>query len=88
MRCVVLYSLKIKSSALKEIKGLSQDDRHRVTAAIDGLRENPHQGTLLKGTHTGLRRIRVGSYRVIFEVQRAVLIVLVLRVGHRRDVYR
>ena len=82
------YSLKIKSSAMKEIRGLPREDRKRVVAAIDSLQEQPHQGTLLKGSHTGLRRIRVGHYRVIFEVQAAALVVLVLRVGHRRDVYR
>ena len=82
------YSLKIKSSALEEIKRLPRDDRHRVVGAIDGLREQPHQGALLKGMHTGLRRIRVGHYRVIFEVRNDALVILVLRVGHRRDVYR
>ncbi len=82
------YSLKIKGSALKEIGELPKDDRARVVAAIDGLANNPHQGTLLKGRHTGLRRIRVGRYRVLYEVQRTALVVLVLRVGHRRDVYR
>lgn len=82
------YSLTIKASAVKEIQRLPSDDRRRVAVAIDGLREQPHQGTQLKGSHTGLRRIRVGRYRVIYEVQRAALVVLVLRVGHPRDVYR
>ena len=82
------YSLKIKSSALKEIQRLSHADRSRVVVAVDGLKQQPHVGTLLKGQFTGLRRIRVGRYRVIYEVQDAVLLVLVLRVGHRRDVYR
>ncbi len=84
----MIYSLKIKSSALKEIRRLPQADRSRVVAAIDGLRQQPHVGTLLKGQFTGLRRVRVGRYRVIYEVQDALLFVLVLRVGHRRDVYR
>ena len=82
------YSLKIKASALKEIEALPHDDRERVVRAIDALQHQPHQGTLLKGTLTGLRRMRVGRYRVIYEVQKAALVVLVLRVGHRRDVYR
>jgi len=84
----VTYSLRIKASAVKEIRALPKGDRERVVAAIDGLRVEPHQGTQLKGSATGLRRIRVGRYRIIFEVQAAVLIVLVLRVGHRKDVYR
>lgn len=82
------YSLRIKESAAKEIRGLPKNDRERVVAAIDGLRENPQQGTQLKGNATGLRRIRVGSYRIIFEVRKSELIILVLRVGHRKDVYR
>ena len=84
----MIYSLKIKGSAAKEIERLPPEDRSRVVAAIDGLKEHPHLGTLLKGQLTGLRRIRVGRYRVIYEVQDDVLVVLVLRVGHRRDVYR
>jgi mRNA interferase RelE/StbE len=84
----VTYSLRIKASASTEIRALPKSDRERVVVAIDSLREDPHQGTQLKGTRTGLRRLRVGRYRVIFEVQKDVLIVLVLRVGHRGDVYR
>jgi mRNA interferase RelE/StbE len=84
----VIYSLRIKESAAKEIRELPKSDRERVVAAIDGLREDPHQGTQLKGNATGLRRIRVGSYRLIFEVRKSELIILVLRVGHRKDVYR
>ena len=82
------YSLKIKESAAEEIRALPKNDRERVVAAIDTLRDDPHQGTQLKGSGTGLRRIRVGSYRIIFEVRKDQLIVLVLRVGHRKDVYR
>jgi mRNA interferase RelE/StbE len=84
----VTYSLRIKQSASKELLALPKQDRERVVAAIDSLRVEPHQGTQLKGSSTGLRRIRVGVYRVIFEVQKAVLVILVLRMGHRKDVYR
>jgi mRNA interferase RelE/StbE len=84
----VIYSLGIKSSAAREIRRLPARDRARVVEAIDGLKEHPHAGTLLKGQLTGLRRMRVGRLRVIYEVQDEVLVVLVLRVGHRRDVYR
>jgi mRNA interferase RelE/StbE len=84
----VTYSLRIKESAAKEIRALPKNDRERVIVAIDALRDDPNQGTQLKGSATGLRRIRVGSYRIIFEVQKGELIVLVLRVGHRKDLYR
>ena len=82
------YSLRIKSSVRSEIQALPRADRVRVVEAIDSLCDQPHQGSVLKGALKGLRRLRVGRYRVIYEVQDSVLVVLVLRVGHRRDVYR
>jgi mRNA interferase RelE/StbE len=82
------WSVKIKRSALKELRRVSKPDRVRIAAAIDGLAKNPYQGTVLKGGLTGLRRIRSGNYRIIFEVRDAELIVLVVAVGHRREVYR
>jgi mRNA interferase RelE/StbE len=81
-------SVQIKASALREIEKLPATDRRRVVEAIDGLRQNPRAGTQLKGEHTGLRRIRVEAFRIIYEVQDAALVVLALRLGHRRDVYR
>ena len=62
--------------------------RSRIVAHIDQLAENPHLGTTLKGDLRGLRRIRVGDYRVIYEVQDSVLIVLLVRIALRRDAYR
>lgn len=82
------YSLQIKLSALKEIERLPKPERQRVIAAIDQLAENPHVGKLLKGDYSGLRRIRVGDYRAIYEINEEVVLVLVLRVAHRKKVYR
>ena len=56
--------------------------------AIDRLAENPFAGSALKGELRGLRRIRVGDYRVLYEVREHELVVLVLRAAHRREVYR
>jgi mRNA interferase RelE/StbE len=56
--------------------------------AIDGLAEQPLSGSALKGELRGLRRIRVGRYRVVYEVLDGELIVLVVRVAHRREAYR
>ncbi|MDT8442157.1 MAG: type II toxin-antitoxin system RelE/ParE family toxin [Desulfuromonadales bacterium] len=82
------YSLRIKQSALKELQQLPKPDRERVVAAIDGLPENPHAGRLLKGDMSGLRRIRIGSYRVVYEINEGEVLVLVLRIAHRKHVYR
>lgn len=56
--------------------------------AIDLLCDTPAAGSALKGEFEGLRRLRVGQYRVVYEWQRSELVILVVRIGHRRDVYR
>ena len=82
------YSLKIKQSALKELRKLDKPDRNRLIEAIDKLSENPHVGKLLKGDFSGLRRLRVGAYRVVYEINEGEVLILVLRVAHRKEIYR
>lgn len=82
------FSIRIKSSAAKELGRVGKQDRARIVAAIDGLSDNPFLGTVLKGDLRGLRRIRVGEYRVMYEVQQDVLVVMVVRVARRKVAYR
>ena len=82
------FSIRIKRSAARELKRLARPDRIRIVAAIDRLAETPHLGAALKGDLRGLRRLRVGDHRVVYEVRDDELVVLVVRIAHRRDVYR
>lgn len=82
------YSVRIKSSAAKELAAIGAPERRRLVEAIDRLGTDPLRGAALKGNLTGLRRIRVGNYRVVYELREQELIVLVVRVAHRREVYR
>ncbi len=82
------YSLSIKQSAVKALAKIEGEDRQRIINAIDQLKTNPVAGSVLKGEFSGLRRIRVGNYRVVYEVQDEKLVILVIRIGHRREVYR
>ena len=84
----MIYSVRIKRSAAKDLKRIPVADRHKVVAAIDGLACRPLLGKVLKGALRGLRRIRVGRYRVIYEVQDGALVVLVVRVAGRGEAYR
>ena len=59
-----------------------------MIAGIDALAEQPALGSKLKGEFKGLWRLRVGRYRIIYEILDGELVVLILRIGHRRDVYR
>ena len=81
------YSIRIKRSASRELARAPRSDRLRIVRAIDGLAEHPLAGSALKGELRGLRRMRVGDYRVVYEVLADTLVVLV-RVAHRREAYR
>lgn len=82
------YSVRIKDSAAKELARVPKDARERLVEAIDKLADQPLSGTLLKGGLRGLRRVRVGNYRIVYEVLDDELVVLVIRVAHRRESYR
>jgi mRNA interferase RelE/StbE len=84
----VTYSLQIKGSAAKALAKVPKEVRVRLIEAIDRLRTEPNAGGVLKGEFAGLRRLRVGKYRIVYEVYRDQLLILVIRIGHRKDVYR
>ena len=83
-----IYSLRIKRSAAKELTSLPEQNRLRVTSAINSLGEQPFAGSVLKGGLRGLRRLRVGDYRIVYALLDNELVVLVVRIAHRSDVYR
>ena len=70
------YSTRIKRSAVRELARLPRRDRERIVLAIDRLEGNPLAGSPLKGDLRGLRRVRVGDYRVAYEVLDGELVVL------------
>ena len=84
----MIYSLQIKQSAAKALAKIEKRDRVRLVEAIDRLREEPNAGGVLKGEFSGLRRLRVGRYRISYEVLNDQLLILVIRVGHRSSVYQ
>ena len=88
MRSGVTYCVRIKASAAKALARIPKPRRARIVRAIDGLAEQPLLGHSLKGGLRGLRRIRVGDYRLVYEVLDDELVVLVVRVARRDAVYR
>ena len=84
------YSVLIKPSAAKEIEAVGQrDDRQRIVTRIRSLARDPRPFGSEKLSGKGdLYRLRVGRYRIIYSVSDAELVVLIVRVGHRKNVYR
>lgn len=82
------YSVRIKRSASRELARIPNPARARLVSAIDGLGEQPLAGSVLKGGLRGLRRLRVGDYRIVYELLDDKLVVLVVRVARRGGAYR
>jgi len=83
------YTVDFTRSALREFKSLDRAVQRRIAARIDELANHPFPSDVkkLQGT-PGLYRIRVGDYRVIYRVDGKRVTVLIVKIGHRRDVYR
>ena len=83
------YTVTILPSALDHLADLPRPDQKRIRERIDGLAAHPRPpgAKKLKG-ESDLFRLRSGNYRIIYSIEDVQLIVLVIRIGHRRDVYR
>lgn len=83
------YSVKIKNSAQKEIRKLPNEElRGKVVSIINGLYMNPmpDESKKIKGSNN-IYRIRQGTYRVVYQIYKNELLILVIRVRHRKDAY-
>ena len=83
------YRIEVQRSAAKSLKSIPKFDRNRIIKKIDSFAEqlpNP-KTTKMKGNNP-FHKVRVGDYRVIYEIQNDVLLILIVKVGHRKDIYR
>lgn len=82
------YNVRVKRSAAKEIEALPPKDRRRVVAKIQTLASNPRPVGSEKLSGEDKYRLRQRDYRILYEIVDDELIVTVVKVGNRRDVYR
>ena len=83
------YSLRIKKSARKELESITtRADRRRIIRRIESLADNPRPSGALKLSGLERYRIRQGRYRILYTIEDTVLIVHVIKIGDRKDVYR
>ena len=75
--------------AERQLRAVPEEVERRVVRRLRVLRDDPRpQGSLKLAGRDGAYRLRVGDYRILYRIEDAVLVVLVIAVGHRRDVYR
>ena len=82
------YRILIKTSAAKELESVPSRDRRRIVKKIQSLSSEPRPTGCEKLSGGEKYRIRQGNYRILYTIQDDVLIITVIRVGHRREVYR
>jgi mRNA interferase RelE/StbE len=85
----VSYTVEFLPSAQRELAALPRDVQRRIANRVDALREDPRPpGARQLQGEDRLYRLRVGDYRVIYSIESRRLVVVVVKIGHRREVYR
>ncbi|GBE04950.1 MAG TPA: type II toxin-antitoxin system RelE/ParE family toxin [Nitrospirae bacterium] len=80
------YKITYKKSVIKDLKKIDKTDLKRLITKIEKeLNKKPESYPALKGEFAGLRKLRVGTYRIIYAILNKE--VLILRIGHRKEVY-
>jgi mRNA interferase RelE/StbE len=85
---VASYNLLIKPSAAKDLEAVPKKDRRRIVTRIRSLSGEPRPPGCENLSGHELYRVRQGNYRVVYTVQDADLAVLIITIGHRREIYR
>jgi len=83
------YRLEWRKSTKKDLRDIPSRDIQKIIAAVEALADNPYpSGSKKLSGSKHAYRIRVGDYRIIYDVFSEILIIEVIRVGHRKDIYR
>jgi len=82
------YEIEIERSAIKAIEKIPSSDRNKIITAIQSLSSNPRPAGAKKLIGRDGWRIRIGNYRVIYETRDHICYILVLDIGHRKNIYR
>jgi len=82
------YKIFIEKSAQKALAKIIKNEQDRIIGAIQSLSENPRPVGVKKLSGREAWRIRVGNYRVIYEIHDDKLVIVVITIGHRKEIYR
>ena len=83
-----MYELRYSSSALKELEKLDKQTTERIITVLERLRIRPESCDIKKLVGREGYRIRVGEYRIIFDMNKEILTIIVIKIGHRKNIYK
>jgi len=82
-----MYNIILKSPAKKFLKKLDKPSKIEIIKKLKKLKNNPKLGKLLLGRLIGLWSLRIGDYRAIYQIRQSELLILILKIGHRKNIY-
>lgn len=82
------YEIILKNPAKKFIRRLDDNIKKRIIKKIKSIREYPYSGIRLGGNFKGLWKLREGDYRIIYQIEKNKLIIYVVNIGHRKNIYK
>ena len=82
------YEIRLRPAAVRALRGIARADRDRLQAAIALLAQDPRPPSSRRLTGRPGYRVRVGDYRIIYTVDDGLLLIVVVTLGYRREVYR
>ena len=83
-----LYRVRFKSSVKKDLRSIQKQDVLRILKALEGLAEDPRPSTSKPLTGRDAWRLRIGQYRAVYTIHEEEIIIEIIKVGHRKNVYR
>ena len=83
------YKVEFRPSVLKSLKQIPKRDLIRIKSKVDSLYQNlPDPSTTKMKGNNSFHKVRSGNYRIIYEIHNEELIILIIRIGHRKDAYK
>jgi len=83
-----MYSIEIDRYAVKQLKSLPNEDIEKIKSKILELGKNPRPSGYIKLKGTEAFRVRVGNYRIIYEINDKDFVVIIVAIGHRKEIYK
>ena len=82
-----MYQINLDKKAKNFLKKLQKNESNKITQKLEELKQNPFLGKPLTANLSGHFRLRIGKYRAIYRIFQNKLIILVLNIGHRKNIY-
>ena len=82
------WKIEYNKEAVRNLDKISISEKNKIFKGIETLKENPDLGKQLVGPLKGLRSLRIGNYRVIYKKDLQIITIIILAIGHRKNIYR